>query len=166
MSTLDHFDPERDCVFRNYAAYWTLQAITRSIAMSGRLIRIPVYMLDRMARIRTGATPGEPKDDALPSWPPKQFPIPNDTESSLLSQPAEPQLLSIDDVPEAELDQAAAPDQGAAEQADEDAGDAHRLHAVVHRVLDTLDPRERDVLRLHFGLNRCQAETLEAGQAS
>jgi RNA polymerase primary sigma factor len=161
MSALDHFDPERDCVFRSSAAYWILQAITRCIAMRGRLIRIPVYMLDRLARIRTSATSGEPQDGALPFRPPNQLPNPNDTESSPLSQPAETQLFDIEDVPEAELYQAAAADQPAAEQAGEDDSDLHRLHEVVHRVLDTLDPRERDVLTLRFGLNGCQAETLE-----
>ena len=39
--------------------------------------------------------------------------------------------------------------------------DLHRIEEVIHRVLDTLEPRQKEILSSRFGLNGLQPQTLE-----
>jgi hypothetical protein len=59
INALDHFDPEEGVTFRGYASFWIMQSITRAIANNGRLIRLPVHVIDRLRKLppTTGARP-------------------------------------------------------------------------------------------------------------
>lgn len=49
---IKRFDPKRETRFSTYATWWVRQAVIRSIEQKGRLIRLPVYMINRIARIK------------------------------------------------------------------------------------------------------------------
>jgi RNA polymerase primary sigma factor len=71
MKAVERFDPEKGGKLSTYAAWWIKQSIKRSLANQSKTIRLPVHMVDKIARMRriasmlTEALGREPSDDEL-----------------------------------------------------------------------------------------------------
>ncbi len=51
MKAVNRFDPRKGCRFSTYGSWWIRHAVTRAIADKGRIVRLPVHMLDAYGKV-------------------------------------------------------------------------------------------------------------------
>jgi RNA polymerase primary sigma factor len=162
IKAVDRFQYRRGFRFSTYATWWIRQAITRSIADRARMIRIPVHLvaaLSHLARSRRALTEKlgrEPTPEELA----RRMRMPAHKVRLLLEAPGRPVSLQTpigrEDGTELgdllEDKQVALADAGVA---------SHEMAAHVDRALSSLSGKEREILRLRFGVGTDREHTLE-----
>ena len=161
MKAVDRFQYRRGFKFSTYATWWIRQAITRAIADYGRTIRLPVHVIDalnKLTRERTALVAElgrEPRSEELAD----RMKVPVAKIELLLDAARHPASLETpvgehEDTPMGHL----VPDVGA--RSPEEEAIREDLAAEVERAMQTLTDREREVLRLRYGLGMERELTL------
>lgn len=163
MQAVEHFDERRGFKFSTYAVHWIRQAVSRYIDRTARTIRLPSYIIADMSqqnrasyelerRLERAPTAEELAEhmqrshgdisliETLPEEPvPLGTPVGGDDSTTTLSDVVE----DVDNETHRHLDE-------------------WMRREEVNRLLDTLTPRERQIIALRFGLTGGEEQTLRA----
>ncbi len=154
MKAVDKFNYRLGHKFSTYATWWIRQSITRAIADQGRTIRIPVHMVEAMNRVLKVANELTKRNGREPSVHElaKELKTPVSKVTQILKAAQEPISLeaSIADNKDAVLNKfiedknATSPDEDVMK---------HNLREVTSSALQSLSPREQEIVRMRYGLN-------------
>jgi RNA polymerase primary sigma factor len=162
MKAVERFDPNKGGKLSTYASWWIKQSIKRALANQSKTIRLPVHMIEKVARIKKTSTAmseslgRDPTDDELAEA--VNMPVSKVTHLKTVS--ARPSSL------EAPIGGNESTTLGEMVGDDLALTPLERLQSKslvsdVNLVLDQLEPREAEIIRLRFGLSGEEPQTLE-----
>jgi RNA polymerase primary sigma factor len=153
MKAVDRFQFRRGFKFSTYATWWVRQAVGRAVADYGRTIRLPVHVIESLNRLtRERRTLAAELD---------RDPTPEELAARMELPVGKVQLLLEAPVGEDEETRLGDLVKDAAAQSPEETAMRNQMAIEVERAMAPLTDREKEVMRLRYGLGTDREHTLE-----
>jgi RNA polymerase primary sigma factor len=162
LKAVERFNPEEECRFSTYATWWIKQSIRRALVNTSKTVRIPSYMVEIITRWKNanieltcelGRQPTtEEVAERLQLGPDQHHLI----RRAMRANEAAGHSVSLDNL----LEGTEAIEDRRIRRPDEEVLDASEVDRL-QELLDTLDERQSNILRLRFGLGNREPMTLK-----
>jgi RNA polymerase primary sigma factor len=162
MKAVDRFQFRRGFKFSTYATWWIRQAVGRAVADYGRTIRLPVHVIESLNRLtrERRSLAAELGRDPTPAELARKLELPVGKVQLLLEASRSPASL---EAPVGETEETRLGDlvRDAAAPSPEEEAIQNQMAEEVERAMAPLTDREREVMRLRYGLGTDREHTLE-----
>ncbi|MBT8036582.1 MAG: RNA polymerase sigma factor RpoD/SigA [Verrucomicrobiae bacterium] len=162
MKAVERFDPNKGGKLSTYGSWWIKQSIKRALANQSKTIRLPVHMVDKIARMRRISTllsedlGREPTQGELA----EELGIPSKKLALLERAAKRPTSLNapVYDDDNSEFSDIIGDDRAVNPF---EALDSKNMYGELDELLEVLDEREHRIIGARFGLNGKTPKTLE-----
>jgi RNA polymerase primary sigma factor len=162
MKAVDRFQFRRGFKFSTYATWWVRQAVGRAVADYGRTIRLPVHVMESLNKLQKErrALASDLGRDPTPLELSRKMEMPLGKVQLLLEAARTPASLeaTVGEDDETRLGDLV---KDVSAQSPEEAAMSNQMATEVERAMTPLTDREKEVMRLRYGLGQEREYTLE-----